>query len=231
MKNIVCFILLKSLIAITSAASELLRSADVKGLRFRIFSGDEGMSMEAVSLSTGAKFGPVSVYETISRDVVEENIQDDISVESVGKSSITAKPPMYNEAVEMKEMDQTPEQKRMNKQDVLIEDLMSQVNVLQTKRIETGSVGMSYANDTNGTYTLHTGSEDRYYTIPVTFGTAFTAVPIVTVSVKSIDADGAYNTRINAWAQNLREDGCDIVTQTWGDSLIYQFEVVWHASS
>jgi hypothetical protein len=95
-------------------------------------------------------------------------------------------------------------------------------------QLQGGQKGASY--EAPG-WNLHQGTGSRGYTTHITFSQAFDSVPVVLVSLSSIDAStsGQINTRISVSAGNITQTGFDLNFTTWADSIVYGANATWMA--
>jgi len=91
--------------------------------------------------------------------------------------------------------------------------------------IQTGMREDSYV-ETPG-WNLHEGTGTREFFIHINFEHSFTSIPKVLISLNGIDSLGSVNLRISARAENVTENGFDLVLKTWSDSVIYGVTTSW----
>lgn len=82
---------------------------------------------------------------------------------------------------------------------------------------------------TNSDWNLHQGIGPRSYTVHVSFLEPFQSVPIVLVSLRMLDVGNMTNTRAHVLAENVTQEGFDLVIHTWADTVLYGAEVTWMA--
>lgn len=76
---------------------------------------------------------------------------------------------------------------------------------------------------------MWTGDGPRQVRLPVAFSEAFSAVPIVNVSITMFDASSGSNTRFDIQAEGVTPQGFDVVFRTWGDSKVARVRAKWQA--
>lgn len=76
---------------------------------------------------------------------------------------------------------------------------------------------------------MWTGDGPRQTRLPVAFSEAFSAAPIVNVSITMFDASSGSNIRFDIQAEGVTPQGFDIVFRTWGDSKVARVRAKWQA--
>jgi hypothetical protein len=72
-------------------------------------------------------------------------------------------------------------------------------------------------------------SGDREHREVVTFSKTFNSPPEVMVAISGLDIDEAKNSRVRVYAQNITEEGFDLVFSTWDDTTLYTVRATWLA--
>ncbi len=78
-------------------------------------------------------------------------------------------------------------------------------------------------------WSLHTGDGVRTYTTRVTFTSNYSSPPAINVSINGFDMFYETNPRIDVYAQNITNDGFDLVYYTWGETIVYGAYTSWIA--
>ncbi len=97
--------------------------------------------------------------------------------------------------------------------------------------IQTGTVGAMYFDDKSWiTDTINPG-DTRTVRKYIPFKKDFKNAPKVFVSLKGIDTDKNFNTRLNLYADTLTitNKGFDLIISTWADTKIYYADANWFA--
>ncbi|MEL7213646.1 MAG: H-type lectin domain-containing protein [Pseudomonadota bacterium] len=76
---------------------------------------------------------------------------------------------------------------------------------------------------------MWTGTGPRERRTPVVFDAAFSEAPTVQVAISLWDLDRNTNLRADIQAENIAEDGFEIVFRTWGDTRIARIRATWTA--
>ena len=76
---------------------------------------------------------------------------------------------------------------------------------------------------------MWTGKGPRERRRAVAFGRAFLTIPSVFVSLSMWDIDSENNVRADVSAEDITEEGFDIVFKTWGDTRVARVRVRWMA--
>jgi len=76
---------------------------------------------------------------------------------------------------------------------------------------------------------MWTGTGKRQVREPVRFSEPFVSPPVVQVGLSMWDAVHDANTRMDISAENITEEGFEIVFRTWGDSRVARVRADWLA--
>ena len=76
---------------------------------------------------------------------------------------------------------------------------------------------------------MWTGSGSRERRKRIAFSKAYKATPAVHVSLSLWDMDSNANVRADLGAENVTEDGFDLVFRTWSDTRIARVRLSWMA--
>lgn len=100
--------------------------------------------------------------------------------------------------------------------------------------IGSGAVGVSRGSkllfsafEDNGP--MWAGDGPRLVRNRITFDQPFRRPPVVHVSISMWDIDGAGNQRADISAENVAQDGFDLVFRTWGDTRVARIRGDWLA--
>jgi H-type lectin domain len=72
-------------------------------------------------------------------------------------------------------------------------------------------------------------SGEREHREAITFSKTFSSPPEVMVAISGLDIDEAKNSRVRVYAQNITEEGFDLVFTTWDDTTLYTVRATWLA--
>ena len=102
------------------------------------------------------------------------------------------------------------------------------------KRISSHTIGMDQGtlelfSDFQDGGEMWTGSGHRKVSWAVEFSEAFTAQPMVQVSLTMWDMGSDSNARADIRAENVTETGFDLVFRTWSDTRIARVSASWLA--
>ncbi|MCK8483603.1 H-type lectin domain-containing protein [Aliiroseovarius sp. S2029] len=102
------------------------------------------------------------------------------------------------------------------------------------RRIRTHKVGVDQGStilfsDFEHDGVMWTGSGPRKLTTRIEFSESYLTPPSVHVSVSMWDLDKRTNARADISAENVTEDGFQIVFRTWGDTRVARLRVDWTA--
>ncbi|HBM60972.1 H-type lectin domain-containing protein [Salipiger marinus] len=76
---------------------------------------------------------------------------------------------------------------------------------------------------------MWTGSGPRERRKPVTFSEPYRQPPVVQVAVSLWDVDHGANLRADLLAENVTEQGFDLVFRTWSDTRVARARMTWLA--
>ncbi|MEX5728372.1 hypothetical protein Ga0609869_001725 [Rhodovulum iodosum] len=76
---------------------------------------------------------------------------------------------------------------------------------------------------------MWTGTGPRASRTPVRFSQSFRAPPVVYVGISMWDLDQKTNQRADISAENVTEDGFDVVFKTWADTRVARIRADWMA--
>jgi H-type lectin domain. len=76
---------------------------------------------------------------------------------------------------------------------------------------------------------LDEGTGVRDFRTRITFSSAFSTPPIVTVSISSFDIWSGSNPRLQVHVENVTVEGFDLVYHTWADTIVYGASASWIA--
>lgn len=76
---------------------------------------------------------------------------------------------------------------------------------------------------------MWTGTGPRESRLPVQFATPFMTPPVVQVGISMWDTDHLTNLRADIQAENITEEGFDLVFRTWENSRIARVRANWLA--
>jgi hypothetical protein len=76
---------------------------------------------------------------------------------------------------------------------------------------------------------MWTGSGEREIRREVKFSGKFRSPPAVHVSLSLLDLDQSTNTRVEIVAEDVTNQGFDLVFRTWGDTRIARVRAAWFA--
>ena len=76
---------------------------------------------------------------------------------------------------------------------------------------------------------MWTGSGPREVSNQETFSDAFAEPPVVKLGISMWDIDHATNSRVDISAENVTENGFEIVFRTWADTRIARIRADWMA--
>jgi len=76
---------------------------------------------------------------------------------------------------------------------------------------------------------MWTGEGPRHTRMAVVFAEPYKTAPNVYVSVSMLDMSNSANTRADLQAENITENGFDIVFRTWGDTQVARCRVAWQS--
>ncbi len=91
---------------------------------------------------------------------------------------------------------------------------------------QTGVVGFSYWQ-TGNQFEIGNGARlDKKY---VSFSPAFSSIPKIVLSLKSLDSSHSYNLRVDTNSQGVTPVGFWLTINTWADTKLYGVTVSWTA--
>lgn len=100
------------------------------------------------------------------------------------------------------------------------------------QRIATGTLAVERGarllfSDHQDNGPMWTGQGARTSRVAVRFSAAYRRPPIVHVSIGMWDISGSENQRADITAENVTEDGFEIVFRTWGDTRVARIRAEW----
>jgi hypothetical protein len=78
-------------------------------------------------------------------------------------------------------------------------------------------------------FTLHEGEGPRRSVYPVAFERAFSAPPVVQLSVVGLDSSKEHNLRVRVRAEDITAGGFVLVVETWLHTELWGVDVSWLA--
>ena len=105
-----------------------------------------------------------------------------------------------------------------------LETRLAKVEGIGEVIIDSGDVGFSQDP-------LLTSGENkkRQRTVKIKFGEKFKTVMEVIPSIKTLDSHHKCNVRIDVSAENITNEGFDLIITTWYDTMVWVINVKWYA--
>ena len=111
-----------------------------------------------------------------------------------------------------------------NEMNIQNNDLKKQISKADIK-IQSGEYEMNFFNSD---YEYMFSSPDwRTFSQHINFENKYERPPKVLVFLNKLDSDKNKNLRINIFSSNIDASGFDLNIQTWDDSSIYGFRIIW----
>ncbi len=76
---------------------------------------------------------------------------------------------------------------------------------------------------------LQDGYTDKRVITPIKFAKPFESIPTLLPTIDAFSFEDSPESTLHVWAENITEDGADIVVRTWRTSKIYFVNIHWLA--
>ena len=102
------------------------------------------------------------------------------------------------------------------------------------RRLSSGTIGIDHGevvlfSDFEDDGAMWRGNGPRQSREKVRFKESFGAIPHVQVSMSMWDISNSANTRADVQAENITEEGFEIVFRTWADTQVARVRIAWTA--
>lgn len=113
---------------------------------------------------------------------------------------------------------------QINEINIQSNDLKKQISITDIK-IQSGEY---YKNFIDSEYDYMYNSKDwRTFLQHINFEKEYERPPKVLVFLNNLDSDRDKNLRVSIFSSNIDTSGFDLNIQTWDDSSIYGFRIIW----